>query len=110
MLFSAGDVIVVPAGVSHSAFPHEEHQELGGTDDVLMVGGYPEGRDWDLMRDGDVSDAEMRAALKRIMSQPIPRLDPVTGEAMHNWRDAPTSVEWGKRFGMTTGIEDVHKS
>ena len=75
-----------------------------------MVGGYPEGRDWDLMRDGEVSDAEMRAALKRIMSQPIPRSDPVTGEAMHSWRDAPTSVEWGKRFGASTGIEDVHKS
>jgi hypothetical protein len=54
-----------------------------------MVGGYPEGRDWDLRRDGEVSDAEMRAAIKRIMSQPIPRLDPVTGDAMHNWRDAP---------------------
>ena len=62
------------------------------------------------MRDGEVSDAEMRAALKRIMSQPIPRSDPVTGEAMHSWRDAPTSVEWGKRFGASTGIEDVHKS
>ena len=110
MLFSAGDAIVVPAGVSHTAFPEEQHRELGGTDDVLMVGGYPEGRDWDLMRDGEVSDAEMRAALKRIMSQPIPRLDPVTGDAMHNWRDAPTSVEWGKAFGMSTGMEDVHKS
>jgi uncharacterized protein YjlB len=110
MLFSAGDVIVVPAGVSHTAFAEDEHGELGGSDDVLMVGGYPEGRDWDLMRDGQVPEAEMRAALKRIMSQPIPRADPVTGGAMHSWRDAPTSVEWGKGFGMATGIEDIHKS
>jgi hypothetical protein len=65
-----GDVIVVPAGVSHMS--------LGGSDDVFMVGGYPEGRDWDLMVDGEVSDAEMRAAFKRIMSLPIPRQDPVT--------------------------------
>jgi uncharacterized protein YjlB len=110
IVFSAGDVIVVPAGVSHTAFPEDQHRELGGSDDVLMVGGYPEGRDWDLLRDGELSDAEMRAALKRIMSQPIPRLDPVTGEAMHNWRDAPTSVQWGKGSPVDTGIEDIHKS
>jgi uncharacterized protein YjlB len=110
MLFTAGDVIVVPAGVSHTAFPDDEHTALGGSDDVQMVGGYPEGRDWDLLRDGRLSDAELRAALKLIMSQPIPRLDPVTGDAMHNWRDAPSSAEWGPAFGMDTGIEDVHKS
>jgi uncharacterized protein YjlB len=110
MLFSAGDVIVMPAGVSHTAFPEEQHRELGGSDDVMMVGGYPEGRDWDLLRDGELSDAEMRAALKRIMSQPIPRLDPVTGGPMHNWRDAPTSVEWARSIGEHMGIEDIHKS
>jgi hypothetical protein len=62
------------------------------------------------MRDGELSDAEMRAALKRIMSQPIPRLDPVTGGPMHNWRDAPTSVQFGQGSPVDTGIEDIHKS
>jgi len=109
MLFTAGDVIVVPAGVSHSAFEEAEHATLGGTDDVLMVGGYADGRDWDLMRDGQVSDGEMRAAVKRIMGLPIPRLDPVTGGPMHPWRDAQSSLEWGQGVGMSTGIEDVHK-
>lgn len=74
-----------------------------------MAGSYPEGRDWDLMRDGDISDEEMRAAVKRIMSLPIPRLDPVTGGPMYNWRDAPTSRDWGISFGKRTGIEDIYK-
>jgi uncharacterized protein YjlB len=30
MLFSAGDVIVMPAGVSHTAFPEDRHRELSG--------------------------------------------------------------------------------
>jgi uncharacterized protein YjlB len=96
-----GDVIVVPAGVSHMS--------VGGSDDVFMVGGYPEGRDWDLMVDGEVSDAEMRAAYKRIMSLPIPRQDPVTGEPMHAWRNAPSSLEWGQGVALSTGIPDVTK-
>ena len=109
MLFSAGDVIVVPAGVSHTAFADDEHRSLGGSDDVLMVGGYNEGRDWDLMRDGQTSDAEMRAAVKRIMSLPIPQRDPVTGDPMHEWRSAPSSLEWGQSVGKQTGIDDVTK-
>ncbi|GAA3587869.1 cupin domain-containing protein [Amycolatopsis ultiminotia] len=109
MLFLAGDVIVLPAGVSHSAFEDDQHTELGGTEDVLMVGGYADGRDWDLMRDGQYSDEELRAAVKRIMSLPIPRLDPVTGEPMQLWREAPPSLEWGQSVGKATGIEDIHK-
>ena len=84
----AGDVAVIPAGVSHIF--------LAGSDDVLVVGGYPEGRDWDLMRGGHVSEADWRSAHKRIMSLPIPRQDPVTGEAMQHWRQAPSSLEWGQ--------------
>ena len=85
--FAAGDVIVMPAGVSH-AF-------IDGTSDILVVGGYADGRDWDLLRDGMVSEADWRAALKLIMSLPIPDRDPVTGEAMQQWRQAPSSLEWG---------------
>lgn len=109
MLFSVGDVIVVPAGVSHTAFPDDEHRALGGTDDVLMVGGYYDGRDWDLLRDGQLSDSETRAAVKLIMSLPIPQKDPVHGGPMQDWRNARTSLEWGLEFCQVTGIEDLHK-
>ncbi|WP_165229170.1 hypothetical protein [Aquisphaera insulae] len=76
-----GDVVVLPAGTSHT--------RLDCSADSWMVGGYPEGRDWDLIRDDRVSEAEFRAAVKLIGSLPIPARDPVTGEPMTLWRDAP---------------------
>ncbi len=79
----AGDILVLPAGVSHN--------QIRQSDDLLIVGGYPEGRDWDLIRDGELSEAETREAIKRIGSLPIPARDPVTGEAMDVWRQAPRS-------------------
>lgn len=81
----AGDVIVVPAGVSHSM--------VGQSDDVMMVGGYPDGRDWDNMREEHLTEELRRAAAKRIMMCPIPVKDPVTGDAMHRWIDAASSVD-----------------
>lgn len=87
MNLTAGDVLVMPAGVSHIY--------LDGSDDILVVGGYPDGRDWDLMRDEHVTEAEWREAIKLIMSLPIPNQDPVTGEAVHQWKQAPSSLEWG---------------
>jgi uncharacterized protein YjlB len=54
-----------------------------------MIGGYPEGRDWDLIRDEKLTEAEARAAVKLIGSLPIPARDPATGEVMTLWRDAP---------------------
>ena len=101
MTFQAGDVIIVPAGVSHTS--------LGGSDNVFMVGGYPEGRDWDLMVDGEVSESEMRLAVKRMMTLPIPARDPITGTPMQLWRDAPSSLEWGQKVGKITGITDITK-
>lgn len=85
---AAGDVLVMPAGVSHIY--------LDGSSDILVVGGYPDGRDWDLMRDEHVSEADWRDALKRIMTLPIPDRDPVTGETMRQWQEAPSSLEWGQ--------------
>ena len=81
----AGDVIVIPAGVSHSM--------VGRSEDILMVGGYPDGRDWDNMQDAHLTEELRRAAAKRIMMCPIPMRDPVTGDAMHQWIDAPSSVD-----------------
>jgi len=76
-----GDVLVLPAGTSHT--------RLDNSPDSHMVGGYPDGRDWDLIRDEQVSEADFRAAIKLIGSLPIPARDPATGEVMTLWRDAP---------------------
>ena len=81
----AGDVIVMPAGVSH--------QMVGSSADVLMVGGYPDGRDWDNMQEEKITEETRRAAVKRIMMLPIPARDPVTGGPMLEWIDAPSSVD-----------------
>ena len=78
----AGDVIVMPAGVSHSMTGH--------SDDVLMVGGYPDGRDWDNIQEDHITEEVRRAAAKRIMMLPIPAPDPVTGEPMREWIEAPS--------------------
>jgi uncharacterized protein YjlB len=80
---TAGDVLVLPAGTSHTRLRHSA--------DSHMVGGYPEGRDWDLIRDEEVTEAEARAAVKLIGSLPIPARDPVTGGPMTPWREAPRS-------------------
>jgi uncharacterized protein YjlB len=85
MRVTAGDVIVMPAGVSHSM--------VGQSDDVLMVGGYPDGRDWDNMQEEHLTEELRRAAAKRIMMLPIPPRDPVTGETMIEWIEAPSTVE-----------------
>ena len=39
---SKGDVIVIPAGVAH--------QNISASDDFGVVGAYPDGREWDLLR------------------------------------------------------------
>ena len=83
----AGDVIAMPAGVSHSM--------VGCSDDILMVGGYPDGRDWDNMQEEHLTEEIRRAAAKRIMMLPIPARDPVRGEPMREWIDAPSSVDAG---------------
>jgi uncharacterized protein YjlB len=80
-----GDVIVMPAGVSHMMTGH--------SDDVMMVGGYPDGRDWDNIQEDHITEETRRAAAKRIMMLPIPARDPVTGRAMSEWLDAPSSVD-----------------
>ncbi|MET3900771.1 uncharacterized protein YjlB [Devosia sp. UYZn731] len=81
----AGDIVVMPAGVSHMM--------VGQSEDIMMVGGYPDGRDWDNMQEDHLTEEGRRAAAKRIMMLPIPSRDPVTGEPMQQWIDAPSSVD-----------------
>lgn len=64
---SAGDLLVIPAGVAH--------QRIEASPDFAVVGAYAEGRDWDLLR-GDPSDRPQ--ADDNLAALPPPRTDPVT--------------------------------
>jgi uncharacterized protein YjlB len=64
----AGDVVVIPAGVAH--------RNMGQSADLLVVGAYPGGSDYDLRR-GD--PAEYAAAVRAIAAVPLPAKDPVAG-------------------------------
>jgi uncharacterized protein YjlB len=65
---AAGDVIVIPAGVAH--------RRLSASGDFLVVGAYPPGMDWDLLkgRAGERPEAD-----RHIAAVPKPASDPVLG-------------------------------
>jgi uncharacterized protein YjlB len=65
----AGDVVAIPAGVAH--------RNMGASADLLAVGAYPGGGDYDIRR-GD--PAEHAAALCAIAAVPLPDSDPVSGQ------------------------------
>jgi uncharacterized protein YjlB len=64
----AGDVILIPAGVAH--------HNIGTSPDFTVVGAYPDGRDWDLLRGlpGERPDSD-----RTIAALPIPDCDPIYG-------------------------------
>jgi uncharacterized protein YjlB len=64
-----GDVIILPAGVGHSA--RSEHL------DYEIVGGYPDGREWDIFTG---TPEERAVAIPRIEKLPVPLTDPVFGK------------------------------
>jgi uncharacterized protein YjlB len=64
-----GDVILIPAGVAH--------RNLGKEKDIICIGGYPGGKDYDMQYG---RDEERPAADERIAQVKIPRFDPVTGK------------------------------
>jgi uncharacterized protein YjlB len=63
-----GDVIVIPVGVGH--------QNLGSSADFSVVGAYPGGRQWDLLRG---LPGERPQADRNIAAVPLPDNDPVYG-------------------------------
>ncbi|WP_417309987.1 cupin domain-containing protein [Devosia sp.] len=65
---ATGDVIVIPAGVAH--------KRISSSADFLVVGAYPPGQDWDLLR-GDPGDRPQADA--NITSVPMADTDPVVG-------------------------------
>ena len=64
----AGDVIVIPAG--------DAHQNITASDDFGVVGAYPGGRDWDLLRG---LPGERPKADHNIAALPTPENDPIYG-------------------------------
>jgi uncharacterized protein YjlB len=78
-----GDVLVLPAGTGHC--------NAGSSADLLVVGAYPGGMQWDLRR-GD--PAERNEVLANIAAVPLPDVDPVYGSnATH--RDLARPAETG---------------
>ena len=72
---TAGDVVVIPAGVGHA--------KLVGSSDLLVVGAYADGRDWDIMRD---DPGALAAARQRIAQVPLPSADDgANGPLMKLW-------------------------
>jgi uncharacterized protein YjlB len=62
------DVLIIPAGVAH--------QRLDATPDFGVVGAYPGGRQWDLLR---ALPGERPQADHNIAALPIPNRDPIYG-------------------------------
>jgi uncharacterized protein YjlB len=63
-----GDVIIIPAGVAH--------KNLGKQDDVVCVGAYPDGMDYDINYG---NTGERPQTDKNIARVPLPSKDPVFG-------------------------------
>ncbi len=64
----AGDVVVIPAGVGH--------RNMGQSPDLLVVGAYPGGADYDICRGDPADHARAKAAVARV---PRPMTDPIAG-------------------------------
>jgi uncharacterized protein YjlB len=74
----AGDVIVLPAGTGHRRLTQEP--------DFMVVGAYPPGQDWDLLKG---EDGERPGADQRIARVSLPTTDPVGGQGgplLDKWR------------------------
>ncbi|TLV04048.1 cupin domain-containing protein [Dyadobacter luticola] len=66
----AGDILVIPAGVGH--------KKLESSGDFGVVGAYPDGRDYDILR-GEPGDRPK--ADQNIAKVPKPALDPFSGKS-----------------------------
>ena len=67
LTLGAGDVAVLPTGTGHCL--------VRASDDLLVVGAYPDGQHWDICR-----EAPDAAAANRMLSLPFPLTDPIDGE------------------------------
>jgi len=78
----AGDVILIPAGVAHHS--------IDASPDFNVVGAYPDGRNWDLLRG---FPGERPKSDRTIEALPIPDYDPVYGA------DGPLRQIWKSAQG-----------
>lgn len=76
----AGDVVVIPAGTGHC--------RMTASGDLLVVGAYPGGKDYDQPKPQDVDHAK---AVARIAKVGVPAADPLLGE------DGPLRELWKRR-------------
>ena len=73
----AGDVLIIPAGVGHFS--------PGGTTDYEVVGGYPDGRAWDMIYN---EPTNYGAARETISQLPLPASHPLLGAiSIPGWGD-----------------------
>ncbi len=75
-----GDVLVLPAGVSH--------KNIESSDDFTCVGAYPKGADYDINYG---KEEELPKAEENIRKVPLPDTDPVFG------KDGPVLEHWRKK-------------
>jgi uncharacterized protein YjlB len=84
LVFSRGDVLVIPAGAAHKS--------LESSDDFSVVGAYADGRDYDMRR----GQADERTLTERnIAAVPLPAADPVfgdTGPLLQHWSATATAA------------------
>ncbi|PZP49359.1 MAG: cupin [Pseudopedobacter saltans] len=79
MDIAAGDILVIPAGVGHKCISH--------TDDFTVVGAYPNGMEWDLIKEEKDKHAK---SLLNIAKVPLPSSDPLLGAeggTLTNWKN-----------------------
>jgi uncharacterized protein YjlB len=77
-LIEKGDVVIIPAGVSHKA--------LDLYDQFTCIGAYPEGQEYDLLTG---KTGERERALENIKAVSLPTSDPVygiEGPLLNNWQ------------------------
>ena len=82
----AGDVLVLPAGTGH--------RRILATADFKVTGAYPNGMEWNLHTEDDLSAEAARAA---IASVPMPETDPVFG------RKGPVHDYWQPAYASRDG-------
>ena len=66
----AGDALLLPAGTGH--------KRISSSSDLLVIGAYPPGSKYDLMRSGESDKAAIRVRIAKVAK---PTTDPVSGAA-----------------------------
>ena len=73
----AGDVLIIPAGVGHFS--------RSGSADYEVIGGYPDGRAWDMVYN---EPGRYEAAQRTISQLPLPSTHPLSGAgSIPGWGD-----------------------